>query len=73
MKLSSKLGMSVAAVAVATASAAYAATDLVVVSWGGAYSASQQNAYHEPYMKRIRPSSIINDDSLARPWPSCAP
>ena len=24
------------------------ATDLVVVSWGGAYTASQQNAYHQP-------------------------
>ena len=23
---------------------------LVVVSWGGAYTASQQKAYHEPYM-----------------------
>ena len=25
------------------------ATELVVVSWGGAYTASQQNAYHAPY------------------------
>ena len=29
-----------------------AATELVVVSWGGAYTASQQNAYHAPYMKK---------------------
>ena len=29
---------------------AAAAVDLTVVSWGGAYSNSQQKAYHEPYM-----------------------
>ena len=27
------------------------AVELVVVSWGGAYTASQQKAYHDPYMK----------------------
>ena len=63
MKFSTKLGMSVAAVLLAVATAAYAATDLVVVSWGGAYSASQQNAYHEPYMKQNAGINIINDDS----------
>ena len=26
------------------------ATELVVVSWGGAYTASQQVAYHAPYI-----------------------
>ena len=26
-------------------------TELVVVSWGGAYTASQQKAYHDPYME----------------------
>ena len=30
------------------ATAAQAQTELVVVSWGGAYSASQQKAYHDP-------------------------
>jgi putative spermidine/putrescine transport system substrate-binding protein len=55
--------MSVAAVLLAAATAAYAATDLVVVSWGGAYSSSQQNAYHEPYMKLNAGINIINDDS----------
>ena len=39
------------------------ATELVVVSWGGAYTASQQNAYHAPYMKKNPSIKIINDDS----------
>ncbi len=39
------------------------ATDLVVVSWGGAYTASQQKAYHEPYMEANSDIKIINDDS----------
>ena len=39
------------------------ATELVVVSWGGAYTASQQNAYHAPYMKNNPGIKIINDDS----------
>ncbi len=39
------------------------ATELVVVSWGGAYSAAQQKAFHDPYMA-INPNiKIINDDS----------
>ena len=63
MKLTTKLGMSIVAGVAAAASVAYAATDLVVVSWGGAYSASQQNAYHEPYMKLNSAISIVNDDS----------
>ena len=63
MKLSNKFGMSVAAGLLAAASVAYAATDLVVVSWGGAYSSSQQNAYHAPYMKMNAGINIINDDS----------
>ena len=39
------------------------AVELVVVSWGGAYTASQQNAYHAPYMKKNPGIKIINDDS----------
>ena len=39
------------------------ATELVVVSWGGAYTASQQNAYHQPYMDRTPGIKIVNDDS----------
>ena len=42
---------------------AASAKDLVVVSWGGAYTASQQNAYHEPYMAANPDIKIINDDS----------
>ena len=38
---------------------------LVVVSWGGAYSASQQKAYHDPYMAMNPGIKIINDDSSA--------
>ncbi|PPR59501.1 MAG: hypothetical protein CFH10_01880, partial [Alphaproteobacteria bacterium MarineAlpha4_Bin2] len=49
--------------AVTIAGTAAAETELVVVSWGGAYSASQQNAYHAPYMKRNPGVKIINDDS----------
>lgn len=43
--------------------AAAHATDLVVVSWGGAYTASQQKAYHEPYMAANPGIKIVNDDS----------
>ncbi len=39
--------------------------ELVVVSWGGAYTASQQKAYHEPYMAKNPNVKIINDDSSA--------
>ncbi len=44
---------------------ALAETTLVVVSWGGAYTASQQKAYHEPYMKLNSGIKIVNDDSSA--------
>ncbi|MFT5658131.1 MAG: putative spermidine/putrescine transport system substrate-binding protein [Gammaproteobacteria bacterium] len=42
---------------------ASAEKNLVVVSWGGAYTDSQQNAYHEPYMALNPDINIINDDS----------
>ncbi|MDX1400461.1 MAG: extracellular solute-binding protein [Kiloniellales bacterium] len=41
------------------------ALDLVVVSWGGAYTASQQKAYHEPYMALNPDIKILNEDSAA--------
>ena len=41
------------------------AVDLTVVSWGGAYTASQQKAYHEPYMKLNPDIKILNDDSAS--------
>ena len=37
--------------------------ELTIVSWGGAYTASEQAAYHEPYMAKNPHVSIINDDS----------
>ncbi len=50
------------AVATATVSTA-AAKDMVFVSWGGAYTASQQKAYHEPWMAMNPDIKIVNDDS----------
>lgn len=38
------------------------ADQMTIVSWGGAYSASQQKAYHDPYIADTG-ISIINDDS----------
>ena len=38
------------------------ANEMTVVSWGGAYSASQQKAYHDPYIE-MTGISIINDES----------
>lgn len=49
--------------ALAALATAAPAQELVVVSWGGAYSKSQQKAYHEPYMKANPDVKIINDDS----------
>lgn len=48
-------------------STAVAAEDkeMVVVSWGGAYTDSQQKAYHKPYMDNNPGVKIINDDSAA--------
>ena len=48
---------------VLVAGPARAKTELVVGSWGGAYTASQQKAYHDPYMKKNPGIKIINDDS----------
>ena len=41
------------------------AQDMTIVSWGGAYSASQDKAYHQPYMKNNPGVNIINDESAA--------
>lgn len=62
-----KLIASIAAVSVAASATVIAASDLelVVVSWGGAYTASQQNAYHAPYMAKNPSVKIVNDDSSA--------
>lgn len=47
------------------ASSAALAEDMTIVSWGGAYSASQNNAYHKPYMENNAGVNIINDESAA--------
>ncbi|MDE2790867.1 MAG: extracellular solute-binding protein [Paracoccaceae bacterium] len=39
------------------------AIDLTVVSWGGAYSKSQINAYHNPFMEMNPDVNIIHDES----------
>jgi len=57
------LAAALAASALGFAAAAQAQTELVVVSWGGAYTASQQKAYHEPYMAANPGINIINEDS----------
>jgi putative spermidine/putrescine transport system substrate-binding protein len=41
---------------------AHMADEMTIVSWGGAYSASQQSAYHDPYMANTG-VTIINDES----------
>ena len=46
-----------------TATAAMA-EDMTIVSWGGAYSASQKAAYHDPYSANTG-VNIINDESSA--------
>ncbi len=51
-----------ASVAVAVTGSAFA-DDMTIVSWGGAYSASQNNAYHKPYMAKNPDVKIINDES----------
>ena len=63
MKIPNKKSVAVTAATFLFASAAWAAdVELTIVSWGGAYSTSQQNAYHEPYMQKTG-AKIVNDDS----------
>ena len=38
-----------------------AANDLTVVSWGGAYTKSQVEAYHKPWMEKTG-KTIISED-----------
>ena len=44
--------------------AADMADEMTIVSWGGAYTDSQMNAYHKPYMEKTG-VNIISDDSSA--------
>ena len=57
------LSTTVIAAGVALAAGSAQAVDLTVVSWGGAYTASQQKAYHDPYMAANPEINIVNDDS----------
>ena len=62
MNISFKRTAIALAISIGTANVAVA-QDMVVVSWGGAYTASQQKAYHEPFMANNPGINIVNDDS----------
>lgn len=51
------------AILAASVTSVQAETEMVIVSWGGAYTKSQNEAYHKPYMKNNPDIKIINDDS----------
>ncbi|RDD62557.1 extracellular solute-binding protein [Ferruginivarius sediminum] len=51
--------------ALGLASASAQAETLTIVSWGGAYTASQQKAYHDPYMEANPDVEIVNEDKSA--------
>jgi putative spermidine/putrescine transport system substrate-binding protein len=67
MKSSLKLIGATTAASVLALGAAHAddPVSLTIVSWGGAYTASQVNAYHNPYMEANPHVTIINDDGSA--------
>ncbi|RFP90904.1 extracellular solute-binding protein [Rhodobacteraceae bacterium 63075] len=64
MKFTKTLMATTALTMVAAAAGAddHMADELTIVSWGGAYSNSQQKAYHDPYMEKTG-INIINDES----------
>ncbi|WP_163848134.1 extracellular solute-binding protein [Pseudooceanicola aestuarii] len=65
MKLTNTL-LATAALTVATGSAhaeSHMANDMTLVSWGGAYQASQQKAYVEPYQEMNSDVNIVWDES----------
>ena len=64
MKLAKTLMASTALTVAAGMVAAdgHMASEMTIVSWGGAYSNSQQKAYHDPYIEKSG-ISIINDES----------
>ncbi len=66
MKLTKTLLASTALTVAAGMAAAdgHMADEMTIVSWGGAYSNSQQQAYHNPYMEKTG-VEIINDESSA--------
>lgn len=65
MKLKNTLmTTSAALLAVPAFAGGHMADSMTIVSWGGAYSASQQAAYHDPYME-MTGVTIVNDESSA--------
>ncbi|SUB00883.1 Uncharacterised protein [Pannonibacter phragmitetus] len=58
-----RLASTLMASAIVLSAGAASAADLTIVSWGGAYSASQNNAYHKPFMELRKDVKIINDES----------
>jgi putative spermidine/putrescine transport system substrate-binding protein len=65
MKWTATTALAAAAVIAVSAPKAEAETTLTIVSWGGAYTASQVKAYHEPYMERNPDINIVNEDKSA--------
>lgn len=65
MKIFIRCALASAILAASVVSTAQAETEMVIVSWGGAYTKSQNEAYHKPYMKMNPDVKIINDDSSA--------
>ena len=63
MKLKTALLGAAGAMALASGASAQMANDMVVVSWGGAYQASQVNAYLEPYRAMHPEFSYTLDES----------
>jgi putative spermidine/putrescine transport system substrate-binding protein len=53
------------ALAIGATAIAQQSVSLTIVSWGGAYSASQQSAYHDPYMAENPHIRIVTDDGSA--------
>ena len=65
MKTKALLMLTGAALAAGPAFAdGHMASEMTIVSWGGAYSKSQLNAYHTPYAE-ANGVTILNDDSSA--------
>ena len=58
-------GLSAAVSVFALSAAAQDPVSLTIVSWGGAYTASQQRAYHDPFMEMNPHVTINNDDGSA--------
>jgi putative spermidine/putrescine transport system substrate-binding protein len=58
-KMFKKLLLTITGIAIAGMASSAQAVDLNIVSWGGAYTASQMNAYHKPYMK-ANPNVTLN-------------